>query len=113
MFDTSFKNIDEESRGAIEYRDAHQEQLRERTRNFHGPFYDNRSADSNPENHAFEYISLYVPRTIYDNPKVKEIKDKMPEFDYNPQPADDGVAREERPEVSLENGARYQGQWNK
>ena len=51
--------------------------------------------------------------TNYDNPKVKEIKDKMPEFDYNPQPADDGVAREERPKVSLENGARYQGQWNK
>jgi hypothetical protein len=51
--------------------------------------------------------------TNYDNPKVKEIKGQMGSYDYSPAPRDDGVFREERPEVSLENGARYSGEWNK
>ena len=48
----------------------------------------------------------------YSNPKVQEIKARLGSFNYNPVPKDDGIKKEKRPLVTLENGARYEGEWN-
>ena len=48
----------------------------------------------------------------YQNPKVLEIKDRLGSFNYEPSPADDGVKRKKRALITLENGARYEGEWN-
>jgi hypothetical protein len=48
----------------------------------------------------------------YQNPKVLEIKDRLGPFNYEPSPADDGVKRKKRALITLENGARYEGEWN-
>jgi hypothetical protein len=33
-------------------------------------------------------------------------------FNYDPQPSSDGIKRKKRALVTLENGARYEGEWN-
>jgi hypothetical protein len=48
----------------------------------------------------------------YSNPKVLEIKDRLGAFNYEPTPKDDGVKRKKRALITLENGARYEGEWN-
>ena len=48
----------------------------------------------------------------YANPKVQFIKEKLGPFNYNPAPSEDGVKRKTRPLITLENGARYEGEWN-
>ena len=71
MRDVSLKNLEAESRAAVEFRDKHTQELRERIEGYHGPYYNGKTQEYNPENHAFEHLSLYVPRTVYDNPRVK------------------------------------------
>jgi len=48
----------------------------------------------------------------YANQRVQEIKVKLGGFNYNPAPVDDGVLRKKRALITLENGARYEGEWN-
>lgn len=71
MLDVGISNLSEEARAAVQFMNKHQESLTERIKRFHGPSYDQKSGEVDPENHAFEYLSLYVPRAVYDNPKVK------------------------------------------
>jgi hypothetical protein len=48
----------------------------------------------------------------YNNPTVQDIKEKLGGFDYDPAPSDDGVKRKKRAAITLENGARYEGEWS-
>jgi len=49
----------------------------------------------------------------YSNPRVLEIKEKLGAFDYDTAaPKNDGVVRKKRALITLENGARYEGEWN-
>ena len=48
----------------------------------------------------------------YSNPTVIKIKEELGEFKYEPLPKDDGVKRKKRQLITLENGARYEGEWN-
>lgn len=48
----------------------------------------------------------------YSNPKVQEIKERLGSFKYEPAPKEDGVNRRQRALITLENGARYEGEWN-
>ena len=47
----------------------------------------------------------------YDNEKVKEISDKLGEFNYDEEPNHGDSAVEARAEVILENHAKYEGEW--
>ena len=48
----------------------------------------------------------------YSNPTVMEIKKQLGAFNYEPKPSDDGIVRKKRALITLENGARYEGEWN-
>ena len=48
----------------------------------------------------------------YSNPKVLSIKEELGEFNYDPAPSEDGVKRKRRQLITLENGAKYEGEWN-
>jgi hypothetical protein len=48
----------------------------------------------------------------YDNPLVQDILSQLGNFNYEPTPARDGVQRTRKPEVTLENGAKYEGEWD-
>lgn len=49
----------------------------------------------------------------YHNPKVQEIKERLGPFKYGNSTQDnDGVQRKKRALITLENGARYEGEWN-
>ncbi len=49
----------------------------------------------------------------YANPVVQEIKRQLGEFNYNPKPTPDkGSVLKSRSMITLENGARYEGEWN-
>jgi hypothetical protein len=51
----------------------------------------------------------------YNNPRVQEIKEKLGPFKYETQTggnASDGVRRKKKALITLENGARYEGEWN-
>mmetsp|Transcript_22718 Transcript_22718/g.21896 ORF Transcript_22718/g.21896 Transcript_22718/m.21896 type:complete len:119 (+) Transcript_22718:281-637(+) len=48
----------------------------------------------------------------YSNPKVQAIKEELGEFEYDTTPMNDGVRRKKRQLITLENGARYEGEWN-
>lgn len=46
----------------------------------------------------------------YDNPEVQNIRQTLGDFDYGSDDSKLGK-REDRPFITLENGAKYQGQW--
>jgi hypothetical protein len=48
----------------------------------------------------------------YDNPVVADIKKKLGAFNYNPAPAPASYQRQRKPLIVLENGAKYEGEWN-
>jgi len=48
----------------------------------------------------------------YANVKVQEIKERLGSFNYEPSPPRDAVKRIKRNLIVLENGARYEGEWN-
>ena len=48
----------------------------------------------------------------YQNSRVLEIKDQLGDFNYEPKPSEDGVKRKKKALITLENGARYEGEWN-
>lgn len=74
MLDTSFDNMRLELEGAEQFRDAHISSLRSMVERYHGPSYREDRADfsnDDPENFAHEYVSMVLPRIIYDNPKFR------------------------------------------
>ena len=48
----------------------------------------------------------------YDNPQVKDLENRLGQFDYG-QPPQENNELEFRGMVTLENGAKYQGEWIK
>lgn len=70
MLDVNPKNLLQEVQTAEEFRDAHIEGMNEQVERYHGPFYDSSKGEFSPENHYYEYLSLMVPRLVFDNPKV-------------------------------------------
>lgn len=54
----------------------------------------------------------YITNPNYQNPKVHEIKQRLGGFNYQPAPREDGVRRSQRELITLENGAKYEGEWN-
>jgi hypothetical protein len=71
--DTKSSALWEEVRAAEKFRDEHLKSIRQRVARYHGPGYKGVEIDgvnnTDPENHAFEWISSVVPRMAYDNPK--------------------------------------------
>ena len=70
MINVDPKNLLEEISGAEQYRDAHIEGMAEQVERYHGPFYNSSAGEFSPENHYYEYLSLMVPRLVFDNPRV-------------------------------------------
>jgi hypothetical protein len=74
MLKTTPSNLMAEVDAAILYRDKHLEGYEEKIAKYHGPFYDRQgdfTADYSPENTYYEYVSLMVPRLVFDNPRVR------------------------------------------
>ena len=61
-------------------------------------------------------MNMYYNQTPnYDNPFVQSIRERLGPFDYDPVPAqykDSNVRRVRRPLITLENAARYEGEWD-
>ena len=64
-----------EIQSAIRYRDSRIEDLDDIVRKYTGPYYASSgtsgSSDYAPENTYYEYLSLMIPRLVYDNPRVQ------------------------------------------
>ena len=74
MLTTDPTKLLEEIQDAIKYRDSRISELDEKVRRFAGPAYSSEEGgvgDYAPENTYYEYISLMVPRLVYDNPRVQ------------------------------------------
>ena len=74
MLNTNPSNLMAEIDAAIAFRDQHLEGYEEKVARYHGPFYNRRgdyTDEYSPENTYYEYISLMVPRLVYDNPRVQ------------------------------------------
>jgi len=73
MLDVSAGNLMMEVKSSESLRDQHLEAMDEQVRRYHGPHWRAGSANQDyyPENHAYEYISLVVPRIVLDNPRVR------------------------------------------
>jgi hypothetical protein len=74
MLKTTSTNLMAEINAAIEFRDRHLEGYEDKVARYTGPFYDKGgefSAEYSPENTYYEYISLMVPRLVFDNPRVQ------------------------------------------
>ena len=69
---TDAATLFDEIQSAERLRDAVLEHYDDMKESYHGPFYSDGKAggDYAPENHYYEYLSLMVPRIIYDNPRV-------------------------------------------
>jgi glycosidase len=65
----------EEVKAAIEYRNRHLKSLNDQVQRFHGPHYKKDTytvgEDYAPENTYYEYVSLMIPKLIFDNPRVQ------------------------------------------
>jgi hypothetical protein len=53
---------------------------------------------------------LEINEETYNNPRVNLLLRTLGNFDYG-YPEDDGIEREKRPLILLENGAKYEGEW--
>ena len=72
MLDCSPGNLHNEILSAEQFRDSHIGYLDDLIEQYIGPAYNNDGSMDNylPENHIYEFLSLNVPRLIYDNPRV-------------------------------------------
>ena len=70
MLDVTPENLYDEIQSAEAFRDEHLEYFDDLVEQFIGPAYRGSTGTDNylPENHVYEYLSLTVPRLIYDNP---------------------------------------------
>ena len=74
MLSTDPKDLMQEIKSAIEFREGRLTELEEQVHRFTGPAYashDTSAGDYAPENTYYEYISLMIPRLVYDNPRVQ------------------------------------------
>ena len=72
MIDITPGNLLEEVLAAERLRDKHIDAFKEQVERFHGPWFNNSSTGEYVgENHYFEYLSLMVPRMVFDNPRVR------------------------------------------
>jgi hypothetical protein len=74
MLDLSFSAMRREIEGAERFRDLHLSSLRSMIEKYHGPAFRDDRNDSyvdDPENFGHEYVSLVLPRIIYDTPKFR------------------------------------------
>ena len=74
MLKTTPSNLMAEIDAAIEFRDLHLEGYEEKVARYHGPYFNRQNSftqEYSPENTYYEYISLMVPRLVYDNPRVQ------------------------------------------
>lgn len=73
MIDTTPENLLIEIEASETLRNQHLEEFDDQIRRYHGPHYRAGSMEQDfyPENHAFEYLSLIVPRIVLDNPRVR------------------------------------------
>ena len=56
---------------------------------------------------------MYYQQPNYDNQLVQTIKEQLGDFNYNPMPQNrENIRRERRAVVTLENSARYEGEWD-
>lgn len=60
----------QEIESAEKLRDTRINCLADQVKAYVGPGYDGSKGEYSPENHAYEYLSLTVPRIIFDNPRV-------------------------------------------
>lgn len=78
MLNCDPQNLYSEIQAAEKYRDEHLRSYDRRRRRFHGPSYAGDEIQGyEPENHEFEYISLLLPKTVFDNPRVKVTSTRM------------------------------------
>tara|TARA_R110002020_G_scaffold86977_1_gene214655 strand:- start:219 stop:2021 length:1803 start_codon:yes stop_codon:yes gene_type:complete len=79
MLDLSPGNLYNEITSAEAMRDEYISSMDDLVEQFVGPAYSSKIDDQNylPENHVYEYLSLTVPRLIYDNPRV-HVKTRRP-----------------------------------
>ena len=70
---TDKASLVEEINAAIVLRDGHLEGMSDQMDKYHGPFYNSGAADGEyaPENTYYEYVSLMIPRLVFDNPRVR------------------------------------------
>lgn len=73
MLDVSPENLLMEVEASERLRDMHLEAMDDQVRRYHGPFWraGSMEQDNYPENHAYEYLSLVIPKLILDNPRVR------------------------------------------
>ena len=41
-----------------------------------------------------------------------QIRNSLGPFNYDPEPKSDGAKRMKRPQITLDNGAQYEGDWD-
>ena len=73
MIDVTPEGLRSEIESAETLRDSIITNFSKQTAAYHGPAYHDASPSQeySPENHYFEYMSLMVPRLIYDNPRFR------------------------------------------
>jgi len=73
MLDTSKDNLTRELEAGEELRDAKLARFDSMIEEYAGTnsLFNSESENYQPENHSYEYLSLMVPRTAYDNPRVR------------------------------------------
>ncbi len=72
MLSTDPKDLYAEIEAAEELRTKHLATMRDQIEKYHGPYYkEGYFSGYAAENHYYEYISLIVPRLIFDNPRVR------------------------------------------
>ena len=73
MLNCEPQNLLQEIERAETFRDHHRASVKDLVEGYHGgAFRDDRGSGSEDhENHAYEYISLVLPRIIFDNPRVQ------------------------------------------
>ena len=53
-----------------------------------------------------------VSQPNYENPLVQNIRSQLGAFNYEPAPQKDNVKRVRKGLITLENGAKYEGDWD-
>ena len=75
MFNTSDANLIEELQAAVSWRKRHLSELDEQIRKYHGAAYMDDAgrgqSNSDPENYAFSFLSLVLPRLAHDVPRIQ------------------------------------------
>jgi hypothetical protein len=61
----------------------------------------------------FNSGQLEINEDTYNFPRVVMIIKELGAFDFGIGPIQDGIEREKKPLILLENGAKYEGEWLK